>query len=217
MKACAEGKPYTIPLPTGLPSFLKDRSARSVLEIGCGYGRASFFLRRSGLEVVGVDFDLPQIKLALEGLRRRNLRQGISFLASDARCLCFSDDSFDAVTMLGVLTLASKDERLGIMSEVERVLKPSAYLFVEEFGRTWKNKVYTKRYRDDFEISGELGTIVVKDETGKILHFGHHFTEQEIRRLFRDFDIISLEKDIFTSYYHRNWVNGYVILARKTS
>jgi SAM-dependent methyltransferase len=70
MRACAEGKPYTIPLPTSLPCFLKDNSARSVLEIGCGYGRASFFLRGNGLEVVGADFDLAQVKLALEGLKR---------------------------------------------------------------------------------------------------------------------------------------------------
>jgi hypothetical protein len=64
-----------------------------------------------------------------------------------------------------------------------RVLKPFGYVFVEEFGRTWENPVYAKRCKDDLRVTGEMGTITVKDETGKILHFGHHFTLRSITGL----------------------------------
>jgi hypothetical protein len=97
-----------------------------------------------------------------------------------------------------------------------RVLKSYGYLFIEEFGRTWENPVYAKRYRDDFRITGELGTITVRNEAGKILHFCHHFTNKRISDLFERFHIIDFHETKFTSYYHRNWVKGYAILAQKS-
>jgi ubiquinone/menaquinone biosynthesis C-methylase UbiE len=215
MKACGERKPYTIPFPATLTSFINRKSTKSVLEIGCGYGRACFFLHENGLDVIGVDLDRIQVKLALEEMKRQKIRRGISFVVNDARNLCFPDRSFDVVTMLGVLTLVPKNGRLRIMNEAYRILKPFGHVFVEEFGRTWENPVYRKRYRDDVRITGERGTVTVRDETGRILHFGHHFTRQEICSLLKGLNIISFEKDVFTSYYHGNWVKGYVILAQK--
>jgi ubiquinone/menaquinone biosynthesis C-methylase UbiE len=206
---------YTIPLPAGLVSFLTGKSAETVLEVGCGYGRACFFLHERGFRVTGVDIDKAQVLLALQETKSRGIGEGIDYAISDAGDLCFPDSSFDAVTMLGVLTLVSESERPRIMNEVERVLRGLGYVFIEEFGRTWENPVYRKRYQDDAKVTGELGTITVRDETGKILHFGHHFTRKELLRLLGSFQILSLEKGFFTSYYHRNWVRGYTVLAQK--
>ena len=215
MKSCGERKLYTIPLPTRLVNVIKDGSAKKVLEVGCGYGRTCFFLHENCFNVVGVDVDRTQIGLAQEESRPRGVNGEIDFLLNDARNLCFPDSSFDAATMLGVLTLVSKSERHRILNEVCRILKKHGYIFVEEFARTWKNPVYAKRYRDDARVTGESGTIAVKDETGRILHFGHHFTQKEMLDLLKNFHVIDFEDDIFTSYYHRNWVRGYVILAQK--
>jgi ubiquinone/menaquinone biosynthesis C-methylase UbiE len=216
MKFCDGRKlQYTIPLPAKLISFASGKSVKTALELGCGYGRTCFFLHENGLCVVGADLDKVQVGLALQEAKSRMIHEGIDFVVNDARNLCFPDSSFNAVTMLGVLTLVPKVERPRIMIEVERVLKQTGFVFIEEFSRTWENTVYRKRYKDDVEVTGELGTITVRDETGRILHFGHHFTRKEILELLRGFQIVSLEKDVFTSYYHRNWVKGYVILAQK--
>jgi ubiquinone/menaquinone biosynthesis C-methylase UbiE len=208
---------YRIPLPERFLDFLKDKSARSILEVGCGYGRACFFLHERCYNVVGVDVDKAQMKLAHQQARSQGVSEEIGLVTNDARNLAFPDSSFDAATMLGIITLVSRSERSKIVNEVHRILKPQGYVFVEEFGRTWKNPVYAKRYRDDLEVTGEMGTIMVKDETGKVLHFGHHFTREELYHLFRDFRIIEFGEGIFTSYYHMNWVKGYVILAQKKS
>jgi SAM-dependent methyltransferase len=61
MSLCGGRKPYAVPLPTKLVSVMKDSSARSILEVGCGYGRACFFLNEKGFNVVGVDIDRTQI------------------------------------------------------------------------------------------------------------------------------------------------------------
>jgi ubiquinone/menaquinone biosynthesis C-methylase UbiE len=215
MKSRGERKPYTIPLPTRLVNALEGNSTKCILEVGCGYGRASFFLQKKGFNVVGVDVDKSQIISAQEEVKSQGISDEIDFLLNDAKKLCFPDSSYDAVTMLGVLTLVSKSERTQIISEVHRVLKGEGYIFVEEFGRTWENPVYARRYRDDFKVTGELGTITVKDETGKILLFGHHFRRKEILDLLEDFQVIDFGEDTFTSYYHKNWVRGYAILAQK--
>jgi ubiquinone/menaquinone biosynthesis C-methylase UbiE len=207
--------PYLIPLPTKLASFLEGRAVKNVLEIGCGYGRACFYLRENGYEIVGVDLDRVQIKSALREASSRSIKGEVGFIIGDARILCLRDSSFDAATMLALLTLVSESGRPKVLDEVYGVLKPSGYLFVEEFGRTWENPVYARRYRSDLKVTGEMGTITVNDESGKILHFGHHFTRKELRNLLRRFRIISFEEDVFTSYYHKNWVKGYSILAQK--
>jgi ubiquinone/menaquinone biosynthesis C-methylase UbiE len=216
MKSCGERKlQYTIPLPARLVDFLKRKSAKSILDVGCGYGRACFFLLEKGYGVVGVDVDKVHIESAITQAKKQCISEGVGFLVNDARYLCFPDSSFDAVTMLGVLTLVPKSERPKIVNEAFRVLKQSGCIFVEEFGRTWDNPVYAKRYREDLKVTGETGTITVKNETGKILHFGHHFTPRELLALFAQFRLLRFEEDVFTSYYHRNWVKGYVVLAEK--
>ena len=216
MIPCSKKKvQYLIPLPTRFVSFLKDKAVKNLLEVGCGYGKACFLLHENGYDVTGVDIDRVQIKSAVEEAKSRGICEKIGLLINDARNLCFPDSSFDAATMLALLTLVPKSERPKIMNEVLRVLKPFGYVFIEEFGRTWENPVYARRYKDDVKVTSEMGTITVKDENGKILHFGHHFTHEELYKLLRNFHIISFEKDIFTSYYHRNWVKGYVILAQK--
>jgi ubiquinone/menaquinone biosynthesis C-methylase UbiE len=215
MKSRGDRKPYTIPLPTRLVNTIKDSSEKNILEVGCGYGRACFFLNESGFNIIGVDVDRVQIRLAQEEAKSRGIKGEIGFLLCNAINLCFSDSSFDAVTMLGVLTLVSKYERFRIIREAYRILKRHGHIFIEEFGRTWENPVYARRYRDDVKVTGELGTFTVKDESGRILHFGHHFTRKEILNLLQNFHVIDFEEDTFTSYYHKNWAKGFIIFAQK--
>jgi ubiquinone/menaquinone biosynthesis C-methylase UbiE len=215
MKSRGERKLYTIPLPSRLVNTIEDGSAKNILEVGCGYGRACFFLNEKDFNVVGVDVDRVQVRLAQEEAKSRGLEGEVGFLLGNAESLCFPESSFDAVAMLGVLSLVSRSGRFKIVSEPYRVLKEHGYIFVEEFGRTWENPVYAKRYRDDVEVTGELGTFTVKDEAGRILHFGHHFARREILSLLQSFHVVYSEKDTFTSYYHKNWVNGFIILAQK--
>ena len=216
MKSCGARKPeYSVPLPARIVGFLKGSSAKDALDIGCGYGRACFFLSENGFRAIGIDADEAQIELAVEETKTRKSRGEIGFLINDARSLCFSESSFGAVTMLGLLTLVHKPDRPRIIAEVYRVLKPSGIVFVEEFGRTWANPVYAERYKQDARATGEKGTFLVKDETGNVLHFAHHFSRKELLDLFSMFQIITSEESIFTSYYHKNWVRGYTIIARK--
>lgn len=117
---------YAIPLPRKLVSFSNGKMVKDVLDVGYSYGRASFFLYENHYRVIGVDVDKVQIKSALKEANSRSISAEISFLSNDARCLCFRSSSFDAVLVLGVLTLVSKPNRIGIMGELEKFLNPLA-------------------------------------------------------------------------------------------
>ncbi|MGA2308054.1 MAG: class I SAM-dependent methyltransferase [Candidatus Bathyarchaeia archaeon] len=102
MKICGESRPYTIPLPTRLVDAIKGDSKKSILEVGCGYGRACFFLHENGFRVFGVDVDRAQIRLAQEATKSRESKKRAScsttlktcasqILASmELRCWAFS-------------------------------------------------------------------------------------------------------------------------------
>jgi ubiquinone/menaquinone biosynthesis C-methylase UbiE len=216
MSFCGGNQPrYSIPLPEKLFSFLKDRTLEKVLDVGCGYGRACFFLQEKGCNVVGVDVDKAQIRMALKEAKERSISQKTSLVVNDASNLCLQDSSFDAVTMLGLLTLIPKQRRQKILDEAWRVLRPSGFLFIEEFGRTWQNPVYASRYKDDFEVTREKGTFTLKDEHDNVIHLAHHFSRKELLTLLKKFRTLSFEEVMFTSYYHKNWVRGFIILLQK--
>lgn len=105
-----------------LAEILRYKSGGALLEIGCSFG---FFLRMaegSGFQTRGVDLSLRAVQYAKETLKL-SVKHGTVF---DAR---FPDDSFDVVTMLGVLEhLPNPVETL---REVVRILRKDGILVVE--------------------------------------------------------------------------------------
>lgn len=205
---------YSIPLPIQFVSYLSGKKVKSVLDVGYGYGRSCFYLANRQFQVFGIDIDKASIREAFEESRRINCAT-VRFLQNAAQTLCFEDEVFDAVTLLGVLTFVERVYRPLIIGEVFRVLKSQGYIYLEDFGQTWNNPVYSQRYCKDFNVTREWGTFTVNDEDGKFLHFAHHFTPNELLYLLKPFEIIAFDEAVFTSYYHKNWVRGYSIIAQK--
>jgi ubiquinone/menaquinone biosynthesis C-methylase UbiE len=87
-----------------------------ILEVGCGAGVFTAELMRHGYDVWGIDLSEAMIKYAQEtsGIRR--------FSVGDMENLEFSDNTFDAVTCLGVIEYLERDE--AALREMWRVLKP---------------------------------------------------------------------------------------------
>ena len=93
---------------------------RRVLEIGCGSGVTAAALNsRFDMDVVGVDVDPVQIKLAT---KRRGSNERLRFIEADATALPFDDGEFDLVVSLMVLHHILDWPR--VISEAARVLKP---------------------------------------------------------------------------------------------
>ena len=101
------------------------------LDVCCGTGDIVFALRNCAAMVVGLDFSVPMLRIALQ--RRRAPKDGILFIQGDAQQLPFADNLFDAVTVgYGLRNLASWERGL---EEIWRVAKPGGRLLVLDFGK----------------------------------------------------------------------------------
>lgn len=155
--------------------FLKERL--NVLDLGCGTGRTTSFLKAYNVNVTGADYAPEMIKKA------RELHPGISFHVADAKNLPFRNGEFDVVifSFNGLDYLCPKPERLKALGEISRVLKGGG-LFIfsshnslriplgrKRLGGWFKNILSLRwRYRFDYQDFGSLLT-----------YFGSSFSQKK--------------------------------------
>lgn len=100
------------------------------LEIGCGTGSATRFVRAAfpEAEIVALDLSEAYVHLA----ERRFGREGVKFQVGAGEDLAFSDQTFDAVYSVFLFHELPHDVRLNILRESHRVLKESGvFAFVD--------------------------------------------------------------------------------------
>lgn len=124
--------------PGGLPStermlkILELDSKSRVLDLGCGVGSTTRFVRRVyGCRTVGVDIDPDMIDRARR--RSRGPRyQDLRYEVMDGGAMGFRDASFDVVIMQSVACFNDKQR---LLTEARRVLKPGGRVALNEV--TW--------------------------------------------------------------------------------
>lgn len=94
-----------------------------VLDVGCGTGRTTAYIRDNKCNVIGIDLAEPLI------VRARKLYPDIEFAVMDASNLTYADNTFDTVffSFNGIDNFSSLDERHGAIKELMRVLKPGGF------------------------------------------------------------------------------------------
>jgi SAM-dependent methyltransferase len=116
-----------VPQLGGIPEFLGDLSGKRVLEYGCGMGKATVALARSGASVTCFDLSPRSIEVT----RRRLGANGVTArpVIAAGESLPFDDDSFDVA--YGESVLHHLDVRLAA-PELQRVLRPGALVAFSE-------------------------------------------------------------------------------------
>lgn len=107
-----------------MSGWLPDYKTGNILEIGCGSGQFLHFLKTEGYEsVLGLDLDHRQVQLAQE----------LGFNVTESSVLDFlvrSEDGYDMVVMLDLLSHLTKEEIFPILREVFRRLRTGGKLVV---------------------------------------------------------------------------------------
>lgn len=98
----------------------KYRKPGKLLDIGFGDGSFLYYMRESGWDVAGVDFNEKMVELVGE--------LGIDTRAGELEDAGFDDGEFDAVTLWGVLEHVQSPRRT--LDEIERITSDGALLVV---------------------------------------------------------------------------------------
>lgn len=100
-----------------------------ILDCPCGFGRHAVPLAEAGYLVTGVDRSPSQLA---EAERRRGDAEWPRLIRGDYRELPFADSSFDAVlTLFSSLGYLERDEDVGVLGELRRVVRPGGPLVLE--------------------------------------------------------------------------------------
>lgn len=146
------GKVNEYPIPE---LRLPEGNGKSLLDIGCNWGRWSIAASRKGYDVIGLD---PSLGAAMSAKRvAGQLGLSIRFIVGDARYLPFREELFDQVFSYSVLQHFSKENVEVTLQEINRVLNPNGkyliqmanYLGVRSLQHQLKRKF---REAEDFEV-----------------------------------------------------------------
>ncbi len=129
------------------------RPGDRLLDAGCGEGRHCFGALERGASVVGLDLDLPSLRMARGALadRAAELDRGGSVLQGNAFALPFEDGTFDKVICAEVMEHVH-DYR-GAVRELARVLRPGGRIAVTIPTATSEH-LYLRLGDDYFESPG---------------------------------------------------------------
>jgi SAM-dependent methyltransferase len=106
---------------TGMSEFVGDLQGKRVLEYGCGLGRLTVVLARSGAKVTAFDLSAASIEATRERLEYNGLADRVELVVASGEHLPFPDASFDVV--IGKAVLHHLDPVAG-SRELARVLVP---------------------------------------------------------------------------------------------
>jgi len=114
-----------------------DSSPKRLLDICCGTGKLAIDMAGiagSSTRIVGVDFSLPMLELAVTETGRSNSGERVSFVHGDAAALPFPDGHFDCVGIaFAFRNLTYKNPlTLRYLAEIARVLRPGGRFVIVE-------------------------------------------------------------------------------------
>ena len=154
-----------------LAHMLGLRPGMRALDLGCGIGGPlRQMVRFSGARIVGVSIS----GYGIERARKQTEEAGIGHMAEYVECdfmkMDFPDDSFDAV--FSIETTCCAPDKVGVFSEVFRLLKPGACFGVYEYCLTDlfdPEDAHHQRLKSDLELGGGLPDIAFPREVDDAL------------------------------------------------
>jgi SAM-dependent methyltransferase len=117
------------------------RPSDVVLDVGCANGAHTVKAAQQAKRVVGIDYDVAQLRIAAASARALGLGNMYLFAWDLTRSFPFPDGSFDAALFLDVIE--HLQPRVRVLAEIRRVLKPSGRLLVSGPNRdtSWRRRL----------------------------------------------------------------------------
>ena len=106
-----------------------------ILDLGCGTGTLALLLKSQNptARVAAIDADPQILGIARDKAARAGL--DIDFHQAMSESLPFPDASFDHVFSSLLFHHLTRNQKLGTLAEVRRILRPGGHLLIADFGR----------------------------------------------------------------------------------
>lgn len=142
--------------PTPFVYFVKNylKKTDQVIDVGCGGGRATLYLKRSGINTYAFDLSLQSLKLTAARC------QGAAFTCGTNLALPFQTDSFNAVVSDGVIH-HTPDAKQSLKENI-RILKQNGHLYLA----VYKKEGY---YYYVYTFLGKPARWLAKNKFGRML------------------------------------------------
>lgn len=163
--------------------LLKEKSAKKVLDLGCGAGRHTAYLAKEGFDVYATDISERGLKMTESSLEEEGLSAKLQ-LHDMLKKFPFDDNFFDGLISIQVIHHATHKQIKKIIKEMARVLKSGSLVFVSVAGeREYTPKVGGWKMK---KIDKHTYIPLTGLEKGLVHHF---FNEEELKEYFSDFDV----------------------------
>ncbi|MHA1267277.1 MAG: class I SAM-dependent methyltransferase [Candidatus Helarchaeota archaeon] len=177
-----------------------------LLDIGCGNGRHSILLAEGNDQVIGVDFAVNLLKIAVEKCKSQGI-QNASFVLADTSALPFKTNTFSNVIYLSTLHhIPTQEIRVESLKDLKRILKTQGICLISVW-RRWQKRFFWYFFKQFFIIQFfklkiiklkralEFGDIEISwkmQEGNEIQRFYHLFSKRELVKLLKavGFEII---------------------------
>jgi phosphoethanolamine N-methyltransferase len=144
----------------------RDLRGRRVLDVGSGLGGPAFYLaRRYGARVVGTDLEPHLVARASARAQELGLSEQVEFRVVEAGPMDFPNGHFDLVLSSGAITQTA--DKLGIFSEIFRVLKPGGALSCYDWMKS--EGEYSADMLEWFRLEGLTYAMATLEQHGEIL------------------------------------------------
>lgn len=122
------------PTRSGLVYLLSPKKFGTALDIGCGYGTISLALSEFFKNVVSEDISIKKLNILKERMKAENKRN-ITLINADALSLPLPENSFDAITVIGVLEYMGLSKKELLVEECWKMFLNSVYNMLKEGGQ----------------------------------------------------------------------------------
>ncbi len=168
--------------PSELAKFASDRikkfaypDSKILLDVGCGYGRDSKFLREeTNIRVLGIDCSKSAIEMACASVKSGD---GVEFLLTDFKSA--TRGPFDVIFASNLYQVLTLRDRAEFIEFVRKNLRPDGSLFLgtmstgdpEHFGKghpvegdpnSFKDEKYL-HFSDKRELERDFGFLIIKE------------------------------------------------------
>jgi 2-polyprenyl-3-methyl-5-hydroxy-6-metoxy-1,4-benzoquinol methylase len=167
--------------------LINNKIRGKALDLGCGGGRHSILLAKSGFETYGIDFAEAAIKTAAINADNANVSDSTHFQVGNVLDLPYGEDSFDIVNDDGCLHHINPEDWITYLQNINKVIKDGGILRIKTFSN---NCDYFTQNTDNVRSQW-----IHLNDSG----YTYFFSEADIRNLFlKNFEILSIEEKTHT-------------------